>query len=125
MTVFATRTAKIAGPGYRLIAWILLFAFTLQSFITQTHLHTAIDRAGSAAIVKTLAPSHSKTPAKDDPSDCPYCQAIVHAGTFSVLSAPVLILPSYVAVIVHPLVHAVAADTTSFRPWHSRAPPRP
>jgi hypothetical protein len=111
---------------FRAIAWFLLLAFTLQSFITQTHIHGAFASTGGAGVVKTLAnmPSHNtKTPA-DSPADCPFCQAIMHAGAFFAPSAPTLVQSFTWAEMVAPSVVAGAFDNFSSHPWHSRAPPQ-
>jgi hypothetical protein len=124
MTVSKAKSAKITGSGFRAIAWVLLLAFTLQSFITQVHIHGTI--GGGAAAVETLGSglSHSKNPAQNDTSDCPLCQAITHAGAFSAPSAPVLALPVSLAETAAPILLAGAIGTISPHPWHSRAPPR-
>jgi Protein of unknown function (DUF2946) len=114
------------GSGFRTITWLVLLAFALQSFITQTHIHGTFSSAGDAQIVKTLAsvPSHgSKAPAENN-ADCPFCQAITHAGAFFTPSTPTLILPVIWAEMVAPPVIDSAIDSFSSHPWQSRAPPR-
>jgi hypothetical protein len=110
------------GLSWRSIAWILLVAFTLQSFITQTHIHGT----GGAAIVKTFAkvPSHKKLPAENGTADCPLCQAITHAGAFFTPTAPTLLLTVTGTDIVAAFVIANAIDDISTHHWHSRAPPQ-
>jgi hypothetical protein len=108
--------------SWRSIAWILLVAFTLQSFITQTHIHST----GGIAIVKTLAkaPSHNKLPAENGTTDCPLCQAITHAGAFFTPTAPTLLLSVTGTDIVAVFVVVGAIDNISTHYWHSRAPPQ-
>ena len=110
------------GLGWRSIAWTLLVAFTLQSFITQTHIHGT----SGAAIVKTLAkaPSHNKLPAENSTADCPLCQAITHAGAFFTPTAPTFLLPVTGTDIVAAYVVAGAINNISTHHWHSRAPPQ-
>lgn len=109
---------------WRAIAGVLLLAFTLQSFITQTHIHGI--GTGGSAIVKTLtygAP-HKNAPADNTLADCPFCQAIVHAGAFYQPSAPQLVLPFIWVETVAPAVVAAYSSGFSSHPWQSRAPPQ-
>src|SRR5690242_18423679 len=125
MRTAQAQSGGIRGSGFRLVAWLLLIAFTLQSFITQTHIHRAVDGAAQSAIVKTLtkAPAH-KTPAQNTTTDCPFCQAITHAGTFSAPSAPVLVLPVVWTESTSPVFLINAIRGLSSLPWQSRAPPQ-
>jgi hypothetical protein len=108
----------------RAIAWLLLLAFSLQSFITQTHIHGTLASHSDAQIVKLLAPSHhTKTPA-ESPADCPFCQAVTHAGAFFTPSAPALMLPVAWAQTIAPSLIGEVIDRFSSHPWQSRAPPR-
>lgn len=126
MRTVNVKTAGRKGSGFRAIACLLLLAFTLQSFITQTHIHGIFDPAGDSQIVKAQvnAPSHNGKAPADNPADCPLCQAIAHAGVFFTPSAPALILPISWAEMLAPVVLAGAIDRFSSHPWHSRAPPR-
>ena len=125
MRTTRARSLGIRGSGFRLIAWALLIAFTLQSFITQTHIHQTVGGAAQAAIVKTLAtaPAH-KAPGQNTTTDCPFCQAITHAGTFSAPSAPTLVLPVVWAESTSPVLLVNAIRSLSLLPWQSRAPPQ-
>jgi hypothetical protein len=124
MTVSKPKSAKRAAPGFRAIAWVVLLAFTLQSFVTQVHIHGAFS-AGAPAVEKLAGgSSHSKAPAQNSTSDCPFCQAITHAGAFAAPSAPGLILQISFAETAAPLLIAVAAAIAPPHSWHSRAPPQ-
>lgn len=103
---------------------MVLLAFTLQSFITQTHIHGLFGGGAAAAKVLASGSPHGKTPKQDSSADCSFCQAITHAGAFSVPSAPTLILPVTLAEIAAPLFMAMVAGIPPSHPWHSRAPPR-
>jgi hypothetical protein len=117
------------GNGARLaITLFALFAFTLQTYVTQTHIH-GMARINSAAA--TLAfdknAAHKQQPGKfppgDDPANCPICQEILHTGLFVTPSAAALLLPTVavsIAAIVVDIKTIVQAPSHS---WKSRAPP--
>lgn len=126
MSRAAARTAGTTGSGFRAITWLVLLAFALQSFITQTHIHGAFGSAGDTQIVKTLtgAPSHNNKAPAENQADCPFCQAITHAGAFFTPSAPALILPVTLTTTFAPTFAARVIGAFSSHPWQSRAPPR-
>jgi hypothetical protein len=108
----------------RAISWILLAAFTLQSFITQTHIHGVPKASGPAAIVQVFDGSHThKAPGENSTADCPLCQAIVHSGAFFAPVAPALVLPATWATHVTPLLAIAASGIAVTHIWRSRAPP--
>src|SRR5579872_6259130 len=74
--------------AWRVIACLLLITFTLQSYITQTHIHST----STVAIAKTLPGSHGNAPVDDGPLDCPFCQAVAHDGPFFLPAIPFLLL---------------------------------
>ena len=124
MRISGAKTARVRGSGFRAIAWIVLLAFTLQSFIMQTHIHGAYgDRIALAATV-TNVPAHKKAPAENGTADCPFCQAIVHAAAFYAPSAPGLVLPISAAKTAVPFFVVETIGRFSSHLWHSRAPPR-
>lgn len=108
----------------RAISWILLAAFTLQSFITQTHIHGVPQTGAHVAIVKVVdgAPAH-KAPGENTTADCPFCQAIVHSGAFFAPVVPALVLPTTWATHAAPLVTIAATSIAVTHIWRSRAPP--
>jgi hypothetical protein len=125
MRTGATRVLK-GQSGWRALTWILVLAFGLQSYITQTHIH------GSAASfeVPAIGKVFGKTPApaapgeRDDGSACPLCQAIVHAGAFFAPAAIALFLPvSWIEPYIHVLAPALSGSANAYH-WQSRAPPR-
>jgi hypothetical protein len=105
------------------ITLIALLAFTLQSYVTQIHIHGAIWKTTSTLDAgKTQQPD--KIPAGDDQNSCPICQVIAHAGQFVTPSVVVIALPTLAAFHI-----AVDKDTTIVmhsvsHSWKSRAPPR-
>ena len=114
-----TRTAgKKAGiTGWRLIAALVLLAFTIQSYVTQTHIHDA----APAGITKTVG--HGKAPLRDTPLDCPFCQTVAHAGSVFMPAAPLLFVSAQWVEINTP--HFLLRDLVSAtaQGWQSRAPP--
>jgi hypothetical protein len=101
-----------------------VLAFLLQSFIAQTHVHRASLDFGT--IAKTAAippPSHTKTPSDNSAADCPFCQAVAHAGALLAPAPLLLLLPVGVrheTLFITP--RAIAA--ASAHSWRSRAPPQ-
>ena len=111
--------------GWRFIALMLLAAFTLQSYVTQTHIHgTALD---SAAVVKVLAEAPAQggsAPIDKSEQDCPFCQAIVHAGAFFTPAAPILLPPVLWAQLIAPVIAVSAVAAAPAHDWLSRGPPQ-
>jgi hypothetical protein len=124
MKPVAAKTLKIGrfGSARGFVVFIAAFGLLLQSFITQTHIHSgALDTGG---IFRTTG--HSQAPAKVpvDRSSCPFCQAIVHAGTF-VTPVPPLVYQPFVWIKTVPYIFLASAvpGEVSYD-WRSRAPPR-
>lgn len=107
----------------RAVTWIVLLAFALQSFVTQTHIHGFLDSAPTITKVLIEGPSHSNAPIHDDTNNCPFCQAITHAGVFATPCTPSLILPAALVEIAAPTLFTAAIAIVSPHPWQSRAPP--
>ncbi len=129
MKVAAAHLSNTGRTGaQRLCAtWILLLAFTLQSFITQTHVHREPGGLHAAPIVSIVGQTsaHAPSPMGDGAIACPSCQAIFAAGAFFTPTAPILSLP---ATLVEPalfrsIVVGLAIISASFS-WRSRAPPQ-
>ena len=110
---------------WRSLTWILLLAFTLQSYITQTHIHPVAHPAANASIVKNASQAPAPAPADRDALNCPFCQAIATAGAFFTPAAPLLILPTLWVRVTPPPVSLVLLHPAFARGWNSRAPPRP
>jgi len=117
------------GHGARLaITFFALLAFTLQTYVTQTHIHGA-SPVNFAAAASTLdgsaAQKHlpDKLPPSNDPANCPICQEILHTGFFVTPSVAALLLPTIVASIA-PIVADIKAIAPAYsHSWKSRAPP--
>ncbi len=114
------------NSGWRYFTWILLVAFSLQSYVTQTHIHIAPQSINHATDGKLLAstPAHNNSPAEDGTNACPLCQAVANAGAFFVPAAPVLLPPVlWAKSIALPALADVVGGATAHG-WHSRAPPQ-
>lgn len=108
--------------GFRALTLLVAFAFALQSFVTQTHIHGVASAApGIVKIVKHPA----QKPAPADSSDtCAFCQAVAHSGAFFAPAAPILLPPAawFIPALL-PTALAVGHDAFAHS-WQSRAPPK-
>ncbi|HEY3637002.1 MAG TPA: hypothetical protein VGK90_02535 [Rhizomicrobium sp.] len=124
----AIRSAGIRHrtQGWRVVTWVVLLAFTLQSFVTQTHIHWTPQASAATTVAKLVQNPVSpiKSPFEKDTSACPFCQAIVHAGAFFASGAPLLVLPAAWTDYVIPLLIAPMAGAPDAHSWRSRAPPQ-
>ena len=113
--------AKSRTQGWRFALWLVLAAFTLQAYITQTHM----DNAAPAGIAKTVANStDSKAPLNKSQPECPFCQAMAQAGVFHFSAAPLLLLTSAFIVMAAPNHPAPQSYDSTAHIWRSRAPPQ-
>src|SRR5665213_4089505 len=72
------------GLARRLVVLLAALAFALQSYATQTHIHDKSQAFnGLIKTSTTQSSSQDKTPADNNSSDCPLCQAVIHAGAVS------------------------------------------
>jgi hypothetical protein len=112
------------GIGRSAFVWVLLIAFALQSYLTQTHIHGTNPALGGACIVKCLekAPAENTAPSKNV-ADCPLCQAIVHAGFFFAPGVPIAAHLCLWVRCASPFTDSHASFSASAHSWHSRAPP--
>jgi hypothetical protein len=121
MAIATTRTAKIEGAiVWRLIAALVLLAFSFQSYLAQTHIHETAATTSAALIHH---PGPNKSPVDNSPLDCPFCQAVAHATGFLVPGALLPFLaPGWVKITT---LHNLLADkgTATRHSWQSRAPP--
>lgn len=108
-----------------IVALLVAFAFALQSFLTQTHIHGVPASLDGFAIAKVDSGSSGggKAPADSSPLDCPYCQAIAHSGLFFMPAAPLLRLPFELAqsIIAPDFVQVTKSAAILYQ--RSRAPP--
>ena len=128
MRTAATRVSLVGRrvSGWRHVTWILVLAFSLQSYVTQTHIHVTPHTIGRVTVGKLLAgrPAHKKSPAEDGTDVCPFCQAVASASAFFAPTAPLVQPPAlWAESIVLPLRAGAVGDTVAHN-WHSRAPPQ-
>ena len=116
--------SRVRRSGFRAIAWILLVAFALQSFLTATHIHGAFNTRARVAAAVSGAAIHKNTPTDNGKAECPFCQAIVHAGAFYAPPAQTLVLPLTWATIATAFFVAANFVSISSHRWQSRAPPQ-
>ena len=112
--------------AWRLVAtWMVLLAFALQSYVTQTHIHPAPFAADRAPIAQVVgAVSVQVASPLDEAVACPFCQAIAAAGA---LHGPVAVAIDrlvFATLAAHgpPTVAGRATQPAGFS-WRSRAPP--
>ena len=116
------RTSPIRSAARFALTLVALFAFTVQSVVTQIHVHGAA--AGDTVSVALGKTQPGKLPPGGDPSNCPICQAVMHAGNFTAPVVAVLPLPAFASFAITASVSVAATAQTSSHSWNSRAPPR-
>jgi hypothetical protein len=110
-------------PARRFVVFLAVFAFALQSFIAQTHIHA--EPLALGGIVKIAsASSPDKAPVDHSQADCPFCQAVVHVGSIVASAPPLLRLPFSWVETTALVFTAVAISGSTAHDWQSRAPPR-
>ena len=114
-----------------ILTFVTLFAFGLQSYLTQTHIHhpPVIGQLALAGdIPMTGEPAKSpgdtdKYPANQDPANCPLCQEIALAGYFVAPAAVLLVLPTAAAVATFDFAEITLPSRAPSHNWQGRAPP--
>lgn len=116
-----------------LFALFIVWAFVLQSYAVQTHIHglpgpsssIAEFAKGAAPQAPTAGQSNKKhVPAQNDPDDCPLCQAVSHVNAVF-FDAPVAIAPSIL--FFNPAIGIFEQDFPALYRGHDkeqRGPPR-
>ncbi len=105
-----------------IIALFALFAFTLQTYVVQTHVHIP----GAETALTGNASTGHKAPAgdRDGSDDCPVCQAFALAGTFVTPAVIIFALAlTYIEVAPYFALRATSGPLLA-RNWRSRAPPQ-
>jgi len=123
------RLARTRGWRQAVASLALVF-FSLQSFLTQTHIHL-LWQGTRGASAQTLAsgfgarpaPAQNHLPPADSPATCPICQDMLLAGHFTAPGAIALAMPQQIAAFI-----AIAAATPVYlaaisHHWRGRAPP--
>ena len=111
-----------ASAGRLVVTWMVLLAFALQSYVTQTHIHAApVARAPMVGAISVQSPA----PADPEAIACPFCQAIAAAGGFFSPAALALsFLASHAGTAVLPPIDVGLARAAAGFSWRSRAPPQ-
>jgi hypothetical protein len=123
--------AASISPVKRLGLLALVFAFALQSYFVQTHLHPQQFAPAQAMamlsdgltpdVAPDLAPQLPADPL--DPITCKLCREIVHAGAAITPAAPaLLLLLDWIATSI-PAAQLPAAALAPETGWQSRGPP--
>ncbi len=106
------------------LIFFTLFAFALQNFVVQTHIH--VGAAVGAVIGQNTAQDRQpdKLPLGNDPANCSICQELLHAGAYVVPTATAW-QPVVIATFIDVIVLEIRTLTqTHSHGWNSRAPPR-
>ena len=125
----STRLSRFERGGvWRLaLTALLLFAFGLQSYVTQTHFHAPA--AASALQLQSgqtgRESSQAASPLHDEATACPFCQAISTAGAYFNSTAVSLAAPLKQASTADiPPVAVGPSNVARGFDWRSRAPPQ-
>jgi hypothetical protein len=113
--------AAANGASRTLLNLVVLFTFTLQAFLVQTHLHNLPVSFLPSGTVTASAPS-PKAPI--DADKCFLCQEYVHGGTYLTPTAAAVLPPSAVVSLLPRVIEAVATARPQSHNWMGRAPPR-
>lgn len=122
--------AAKASPTRWLFTAFMLFAFALQSYAVQTHIHEQLTLPVHAQLAKTgigaADSTHAKkpaAPAKDAPDDCPLCQ-LLYGGQYVAPHALVLFAPLVAVRSIETVLGALPQYDTVSHSWRGRAPPQ-
>jgi hypothetical protein len=117
--------------------YIVVAAFTFQSYVTQTHIHILSAPGISGNMVGLGAPQSSgnvagnlgkqhkqdRYPVNDDPSNCPICQQIALVGHVLTAGAIALIPPSEFETDAIIRGDVLVLTSGVSHTWRSRGPP--
>ncbi len=106
------------------LAFLLLTTFTVQSFVTQTHMHVGNFAVTAGVVVETGKAPGKTSPLDNESTNCLFCQEMLHAGQFITPAAAAILLPmEFVSIVPVRVEHPIFADAASHG-WQSRAPPQ-
>jgi hypothetical protein len=106
-----------------------LLALAIQLFVVQTHIHgpfftgarDSVAASGAAAAGIAHSPDHF--PVKDDPADCPLCQAFAHSGGYVLSTHIIAFLTSSTSGVAWVDFAALPPGLHVPHFWFGRAPP--
>ena len=118
---------------------LMLVAFALQSYVTQTHIHFAGHvvtggftfpgestkaLSGNALGAAQDQGDHDKYPPGDDPANCPICQEILYAGHYVAPAAIAVLLPTLAIRTIARVDAELPIVSSVSHIWQVRGPPR-
>jgi len=107
------------------LAFVMLTALSLQSFVTQTHIHIGTFAVTAGFHVDKNAGTPGKpSPLDGETSNCLFCQEMLHSGQFITPSAAALVLPSEFISIIPIALEVPLLVGAIPHGWQSRAPPQ-
>lgn len=123
-----TLRMKDVRKGVRAIVTpMVLFAFLLQIFIVQTHVHFPTVEAAGISHAASGAPSvalhQTKKTSDTNAAHCPWCQAVLASGNYLPPVAVPVALPVAFGSLDRIIQHAHIAASRFSHTWQSRAPP--
>jgi hypothetical protein len=105
------------------LALLLALSFTLQAFVTQTHIHVGATAVTAGVVMEKTSPGKT-SPLDNETTNCLFCQEMLHSGQFSLAAAPQLALPVETGTFVSiPLALPLLLGAIPHG-WQSRGPPR-
>ena len=116
--------ARRRGIGRHVITFLMLLAFALQSYLTQTHIHWASETSRQNCVSVCVVQAPHRSSPFGEAGDCPLCQAIVHAGAFFAPAVLVVFVQRLWVESTLPTAITGAHRFASARSGLSRAPPR-
>jgi len=113
----------------RTIAAVAALAFLFQGYIVQTHIHSPASSLRLASIARSADATHSVQSTgqkgdadKDDPAHCPFCQELLHAGSYVTPIATIALIPPEHYRPAERIAGSLAVQSVSHA-WRGRAPP--
>jgi hypothetical protein len=126
---FFTRAAGSPDrrPSHRLLLIaVVLLAFVIQSFATQTHIHPLPGVSADAALKLVASGTHNKkgnTPTDDSPDNCPLCQ-LFYGGQYVAPTTLVFFLPMAAVSTIEIALGVTPHYDAVSHSWRGRGPPR-
>lgn len=118
----AAYRASARSPLQRLGLLALVFAFALQAYFVQTHIHAQLTQP-LVKIVAMEGPGSTLPSDPLDPATCKLCREIVTTGAAVTPAVPaLLLLLDWVATSI-PVVQLHGTAIPPESGWQSRAPP--
>jgi hypothetical protein len=117
------RHVRNASQGRAIVTLLVLFAFLLQSFVVQTHVHFSSAASATERVFFSTASHPHGFAGGNDANQCPWCQAALSSGTYVMPAALPIRLPVVLGFADPILLDAVITTFSTSHAWRSRAPP--